>query len=144
MHNVFIILVAVASTPYAPSSSFLSSRTQCNGCEIPLQVMGWGSGCLLLRWTPWLLKDTALGCMSLSPEHLPTPLGSESLEDCGDHQVLEGRGPDSGHVHELSLTKRLWVWERGGHFSLTLGSFLIAHPSPQVTLLPRLFSHQER
>lgn len=39
MHNVFIIPVAVASTPHAPSSSFLSSRTLCSGSKIPLWVV---------------------------------------------------------------------------------------------------------
>lgn len=80
----------------------------------------------------FFVKDTGWECWPLPLAHPHFPLGAESLEDCGDHQVLEGRGPGSGHVCELALTKPLWVWEHGGHSYVTLSSFLIGHPSPQA------------
>lgn len=88
------------------------------------------------------MKDTVWECWPLPLAHPHFPLAVESLEDHCDHQVLESRGPGSGQVRELALMKPLWVWEHGGHFYMTLSRFLVDRPSPQVTLLPRLFSHQ--
>lgn len=74
-----------------------------------------------------------------SPDHLPTLTShwAQSFEDCGDHQVLEGRDPGSGHVVMACFNGPCVGLGHGGHFHLALGSFHIAHPSPLVTLLPR-------
>lgn len=47
-------------------------------------------------------------------------------------------------VSQPALTDPSVGLGHGGHFHLALGSFLIDHPSPLVTLLLRLFSHLER
>lgn len=102
----------------------------CVGGGVGVGVEVW---CLCLDGCPlFFVKDTGWECWPLPLAHPHFPLGAESLEDCGDHQVLEGRGPGSGHVRELALTKPLWVWEHGGHSYVTLSSFLIGHPSPQA------------
>lgn len=91
---------------------------------------------------PRLVKDTVWECWPLPLAYPHFPLDVE-LEDCGDHQVLEGRGPGSGHVRELALTNPLWVCEHGSHFHMTLSSFLIDHTRPQVTLCPGCFFIRE-
>lgn len=132
MHNVFIIPVAVARTPHAPSSSFLSSKTmqwQQNSC-----VGGGGCGGMVsvTQMDDLTCEGHSVGVLtplSRARAQPHFPLGVESLGDCGDHHVLEGRGPGSGHAHELALTKPLWVWEHGGHSHVTLSSSSLATPA---------------
>lgn len=55
------------------------------------------------------MKDTVWECWPLPLAHPHFPLAIESLEDHCDHQVLESRGPGSGHVRELALMKPLYL-----------------------------------